>query len=259
MPDTALAATGPAAIGDAERAVREELAAAYRLAHHFGWNDGILNHISARVPDAPDQFLMNPNTLGWWEIRASDIVRARLSDGAILSETEHTLAPAGKNFHSAILRLRPDLNCVFHVHPPAGIAVSATKDGLRIFDQGGCSLHGKVGYHDFEGLAQDEDEGPRIVRDLGSGNFALIMWNHGLTTVGRTVAEAFSYMHRLVSACETQVRLLSMGADLRPLSEEVIAHTAAQMAERQGNKPAGAREFAAWMRLVETIAPDFRG
>ena len=165
-------------IGPAERELRVQLAAAFRVAHHYRWNLQILNHITARIPGHPDRFLMNPQGLGWDEITASSLISVDL-DGNILSHSGVKLAAAGLNFHSGILRERPDVNCVLHVHPTPGVVISATKQGLIIVDQSGCHLYGEVGTHDFEGFAQEEDEVPRILRDLGDKR-ALIMWNHGL-------------------------------------------------------------------------------
>src|ERR1044071_6297430 len=202
-------------ISPAERALRVELAAAFRVAFHFGWNHGINNHITVRLPDRPDGFLMNPFGLGWGEITASNLVTVDFS-GKVLSHDGVKLAPAGYNFHSGILKARRDLNCVFHVHATAGVVISATKRGLEIVDQSGCHLYGEFAGHDFEGFAQEEDEVPRILRDLGDKH-CLMMWNHGLLTVGRTLGEAFQYMRRLIDACALYERLLATGAEIRPI------------------------------------------
>ncbi len=128
------------------------------------------------------------------------------------------LAPAGYNFHSGILKARPDLNCVIHVHATPGVVIAATKGGLEIVDQSGCHLYGEIAGHDFEGFAQEEDEVPRILRDLGDKH-CLMMWNHGLLTVGRTLGEAFQYMRRLIDACALYERLLATGAEIRPIPQ----------------------------------------
>lgn len=260
MPDTAVHEDGGASlrghVGAAEWEARVNLAAAFRVAYHLGWNDTPRNHITARIPDAPETFLMNPLGLGWHEITASSLLKIDL-DGNILSDTDLSPGPAGLNFHSAILRAKPDLACSLHIHATPGVIVSATKDGLMFIDQSACALYGQVGYHDFEGLAQDEEEGPRIVADLDD-NFALIMWNHGLLTVGRTIGEAFSYMHRLVTACETQIRLMATGAEIRRIPDDVLAHTNEQMVARRGNKPYGELDWRMYLRLAEKLDPSFR-
>ena len=155
-------------VSKAEWETRVELAAAFRMAYHLGWNDRLVNHITARVPDQPDLFLMNPHGLGWHEITASCLVKADFK-GNIKSDADASLAPAGLNFHSAILAAKSGVNCVCHTHPTAGVVISATRAGLKIHDQTGCLLHGQLGYHDFEGYAREEDEAPRIIRDLGEG------------------------------------------------------------------------------------------
>ena len=243
-------------VSAAEWEARVNLAALFRVAHHFGWNDTVRNHATARLPDAPDQFLMNPAGLGWNEITASSLLRLD-RDGNILSESDLAPGPAGLNFHSAILRAKPELQCTFHLHPTAGVVVSATEEGLIFVDQGGCALYGNVAYHDFEGLAEAADEAPRIIADLGDNNI-MIMRNHGLLTVGRTIGEAFSYMHRLVDACETQVRLMSTGAKIRRVPPEVLEHTRRQMEARRGNKPIGGLDWGMYFRLAESLDPSFR-
>lgn len=241
---------------DSEERTRIELAAAFRVAYHLGWNDTARNHITARLPDEPDHFLMNPLGVGWHEVTASSLLKVNV-DGTVVTETDLAPGPAGLNFHSAILRSKPEIACSLHIHQEAGVIVSAVEGGLQFFDQSACALYGDVAYHDFEGLAQDEDEGPRIVADLGDKH-AMIMWNHGLLTVGRTVGEAFNYMHRLVDACELQVRLLSMNAKPRPLSAEIARHTCDQMKARRGNKPFGDQDWDMFVRLADRLDPGYR-
>ena len=242
--------------GEGERNARIELAAAFRVAHHLGWNLTARNHITARIPDDPDHFLMNPLGAGWHEVTASSLLKVNV-DGTVVTETDRAPGPAGLNFHSCILRSKPELSCLLHIHQEAGVLVSATEGGLRFFDQSACALYGEIAYHEFEGLAEEEDEGPRIVADLGDKH-ALIMQNHGLLTVGRTVGEAFAYMQRLVTACELQVRLLSMNAKPRFLAPEIAQHTYDQMAARRGNKPFGGQDWQMYMRLAEKLDPGFR-
>ncbi len=239
----------------AERELRVQLAAAFRVAHHYRWNLQILNHITARIPGQPDRMLMNPLGMGWDEITASALVTCDL-DGKILSHTDVKLAPAGLNFHSGILREKPEINCVIHTHPTPGVVISATKQGLIVVDQSGCHIYGEVGTHDFEGFAQEEDEVPRILRDLGDKH-ALIMWNHGLLTVGRTVGEAFLYMRRLIDACELQERLMATGAEIRRIPEDVLEHTRKQIAEKRKSPAYSDSEWKYHMRLAHRLDPGF--
>ena len=256
MPEGTMIAARESDVSEAEWETRVNLAAAFRIAHHLGWNNTIRNHITARVPDAPDAFLMNPMGLGWHEVTASSLLKIAL-DGTVLTPAALAPAPAGLNFHSAILRAKPGLACTLHVHPLDGVVVSATRQGLTHVDQGGCSLYGEVAYHDFEGIAQEEDEGPRIVADLGDKQ-AMIMLNHGLLSVGRTIGEAFSTMVRLTTACTLQVKLMAAGADIRHLPEDIVRHTHAQMAARRGNKPEGELDWQMYLRLADQLDPGFR-
>ncbi len=245
------------AASDAEWSARTELAAAFRVAAHLGWNNTIYNHISARVPDAPDRMLMNPQGAGWHEMTASSLIKADF-EGNDLSESPLALAPAGRNFHSAILKLRPDLACVIHVHAMAGVVVSAMEEPLLPIDQRSAALQGKVSCHDYEGIAQEADEGPRIVRDLG-GNRLLIMRNHGLLTVGRTIGEAFAGMHVLIDACEAQTRLLATGREPRLLPEAVWKRVQEQVSgRREDGKPAGGLEWRMYRRLADRLDPGYR-
>jgi len=245
-------------VTEAERKIRVEAAAAFRLAHHYRWNLQINNHICVRIPDRPDHFLMNPYGLGWDEITASNLATVRM-DGdrrEIVSHDGVTLGPAGLNFHSGILAARPDINCTMHVHARPGVAVAATKQGLIIVDQSSMHLYGEVGVHDFEGFAEGEDEVPRILRDLGDGH-CLLMWNHGLLSIGRTIAESFLYMRRLVDACELQIQLMSMGAEIRHIPKDVLDVTRQQIVEKRKSPKYAQVEWDYHCRLAERLDPGF--
>ncbi len=242
-------------LSDAEQKLRVELAAAFRIAHHLGWNIDTLNHITARIADT-DTFLMNPLGLGWDEITASSLATATY-DGRILSHTGVRLASAGFNFHSGILNARPDINCVIHTHHDAGTVVSATEDPLLIFDQGGCRLYDEVGYHAFEGLANQHDEVPRILHDLGHRH-TLIMRNHGLLSVGASVGEAFGWMRALIDACALQERVLATGRPFRIIPEDLQNRTKAQMGgNNRGNAPREDHSWQYFLRLAERLDPAF--
>jgi ribulose-5-phosphate 4-epimerase/fuculose-1-phosphate aldolase len=260
MPDSTMFSYQPESlegkVSDAEWQTRVDMAACYRVAYHFGWNNTIHNHLSARVPDEPDKFLMNPQGLGWHEMTASCLIKSDFN-GKDFTKSDFRLAPAGRNFHGAILKLRPDLNCVFHIHPPAGATVSATRDGILPLDQSSAQLFGRVSYHDYEGLADEADEGPRIVEHLGQ-NLHMLMWNHGLLTVGRTVAEAMAGMAALAGACENQVRVLSMNRPYELVPEEICRSVQDKIYERLQGKPGGALEFKMYRRLAEKLDPSYR-
>jgi ribulose-5-phosphate 4-epimerase/fuculose-1-phosphate aldolase len=231
-----------------ERETRRELAAAFRVAHRFGWNRTISNHMTARLPDNPDHFLMNARGFGWHEITPDSLIKLDL-DGHALSETELMPGPAGLNFHSAILREKPHINATLHLHPMAGVIISALEEGLQFYDQEGCAIWSQIAYHQFEGLAEEADEAPRIIADLGD-RFTMIMQNHGLLTVGRTIGECFLFMDILQHARETQERIMATGGRAHPLPPAVCEHTWRQMEKRRGNKPCGELEWRMYRRLV---------
>ena len=242
-------------VSEAEWDARVELAAAFRICVMRGWNKSTGNHMTARVPDAPEYFLMNAADFAWDEITASNLLKLDM-DGEVVSDTDRRPRPAGLNFHSALQREKPELGCTLHLHPMAGVVVSAMQEELMFFDQSSCSLYGQVTYHDFEGLAQEADEAPRILSDLGD-SYVMIMKNHGLLTVGRTVPEAIAWMDRLVRACETQERLLATNSTPRQVSEEVLKWTHSQMQARANNQPIGDVEFQASFRRAARQDPSF--
>jgi ribulose-5-phosphate 4-epimerase/fuculose-1-phosphate aldolase len=214
-----------------EKTLRRHLAAAFRIGHHLGWNIDTLNHISLRIPGT-DTFLMNPQGLGWDEITASALVTVDFKR-TVLSHSGVKVPSVGYNFHSGILAARRDINCVIHVHEMAGTILSAIDQPLVIITQGGCRLYKEVGYHAFEGLAQEEVEVPRILADLGNGH-TLIMLNHGQLSVGATLGEAFGFMRALIEACTVQVKAMATGAKLRSIPEaSPVLRAEAQVSRRQ--------------------------
>src|SRR5882724_6470782 len=167
-------------ISDAEWQARVDLAAAYRLVALYGWDDLIFTHISSRVPGAEHHFLLNPYGMMFEEVTASSLVKVDLA-GNKVTESPYFVNPAGFTIHSAVHAAREDALCVMHLHTDYGIAVSAQKDGLLPISQQAMGVLSSLGYHDYEGLALNEDEKPRLVRDLGDKNF-LMLRNHGLLT-----------------------------------------------------------------------------
>src|SRR5882724_10758181 len=174
---------------------RVNLAAAYRLVAHYGWDDLIFTHISARVPGPEHHFLLNPYGMMFDEVTASSLVKVD-QEGNIVMETPHLIDPAGFTIHSAVHAARADAMCVLHLHTDYGIAVSAQKNGLLSISQQAMFALSSLAYHDYEGLALNEAEKPRLVEDLGDKN-NLILRNHGLLTIGINAAEAFLSMYNL--------------------------------------------------------------
>ncbi|CAD6561565.1 Methylthioribulose-1-phosphate dehydratase [Paraburkholderia hiiakae] len=199
-------------VSPAEWEARVNLAAAYRLTAMFGWDDLVFTHISARIPGPDRHFLINPFGLMFDEITASSLVKVDL-DGRKLSESPYDINPAGFTIHSAIHAAREDSHCVMHTHSVNGVAVSAQEKGLLPISQQSLAVLAALGYHDYEGVVLNEEEKPRLVRDLGANTF-LMLRNHGLLTVGATCADAFVAMYLFEAACMIQLRAQAGGGNL---------------------------------------------
>jgi ribulose-5-phosphate 4-epimerase/fuculose-1-phosphate aldolase len=211
-----------------EMAVRRDLAAAYQLCACFGWDDLVYTHISARVPGPEHHFLVNPLGLGFDEITASSLIKIDL-DGNVIGETLGGYAPnaAGFVIHGGIHQVRVDAACIMHLHTDAQMALSALECGLLPLTQHAMRFHGRVGYHDYEGIALSKDERVRFIADLGA-HCALILRNHGTLTLGGTVAQAFVEMYYLEKAAKSQLMAQATGLPLREVPIAIIELTAQQ-------------------------------
>jgi ribulose-5-phosphate 4-epimerase/fuculose-1-phosphate aldolase len=240
-----------------EWAVRVDLAACYRLVARYGWEDLVFTHITARVPGVEDQFLINPYGLFFDEITASSLVKIDLH-GAKVDESPFPVNPAGFVIHSAIHAARHDAKCVLHTHTVNGVAVSTQRAGLLPISQHSMAVMNSLGYHDFEGPALNDDEKPRLVRDLGD-NTSLILRNHGLLTVGQTVADAFVAMYYLEASCAIQVRAQAGGGELIPVPKEILdtAYTQMSTAARPGGGP-GKLVWPGLLRRLDRVDPSYR-
>ncbi|MDB5840239.1 MAG: class aldolase/adducin family protein [Herminiimonas sp.] len=199
---------------------RVDLAACYRLVADFGWSDLVFTHITARVPGTEDQFLINPYGMMFDEITASSLIRIDI-EGNQLDDSPFPVNPAGFTIHSAIHTARHDAQCVLHVHSVNGVAVSAQKDGVLPLSQQSIFVLSSLAYHDYEGVALYEEEKPRLVADMGRSTY-LMLRNHGLLTVGRTIADAFLNMYIFEAACTIQIRAQAGGGELVRIPQAVI-------------------------------------
>ncbi len=206
---------------------RVELAAAYRLVALYGWDDLVFTHISARVPNTKNEFLINPYGFLFDEITASSLVKIDLQ-GNKLIESPHPINPAGFTIHGAIHESRHDVGCILHIHSLYGVAVSTQADGLLPISQQSIFPITNLAYHNYEGIALNDEEKPRLMADLGVNNF-LILRNHGLLTCGRNAAEAFLYMYVLESACRIQILAQNGGKELVQIPAPIIAGATAQV------------------------------
>jgi ribulose-5-phosphate 4-epimerase/fuculose-1-phosphate aldolase len=244
----------------AETALRVDLAAAFRLVAHFGLDDLIYNHISVRVPGEAHQFLINPYGLLFSEVTASCFVKIDL-DGNALEPTPYEVNRAGFVIHSAIHAGRADAACVLHTHSEAATAISALDVGLLPVSQFAMRFQGAMGWHAYEGVAMDTGERERLVANIGPHD-VLILRNHGVLTVGRTVAEAFLLMYYFEKAARVQLlaqAAAASGARINLPPADVSDHAARQFNERQGDIMApGAREWPAFIRMLDRIDPSYR-
>jgi ribulose-5-phosphate 4-epimerase/fuculose-1-phosphate aldolase len=246
-------------MSEAERRTSRDLAALYRLVDHHGWIDLIYNHISAKIPGEPDAYLVNPYGLFYDEVTPENLVKVRLSDGAILSTDFGAQTNiAAHDLHAPVLAARDDLQCLAHVHTPAIMAVSAMAQGLLPATQTAMGFIGRVGYHDY-GFGGDACE--RLVRDF-EGKDTVILRNHGVMIAGQTIAEAYVQFHNFQMACEAQVMLMAAGGDIAPPPQAILdAQTQgfAMWLDRPGGPrdPAGCVEWQAALRMLARKGIDF--
>jgi len=239
--------------------LRVDLAAAYRLVAMFGWSDLVFTHISARVPGPEHHFLINPYGFLFDEITASSLVKVDLEGNKVM-ESPYPINPAGFVIHSAVHAAREDAHCVLHVHSANGVAVSARKEGLLPISQQSIFVMSNLGYHDYEGVALLEDERPRLVRDLGSNTY-LMLKNHGLLTVGTSVAEAWVAMYIFESACNIQVRAMGAGGanvdNLLMIPQNILDGGMRQLKEATRGQGAGL-VWPGLLRKLDKADPSYR-
>ncbi|WP_418315145.1 class II aldolase/adducin family protein [Piscinibacter sakaiensis] len=237
-----------------EWAARVELAACYRLIAHFRMTDWIYNHISLRLPGSHEHYLINPFGLLYEEVSASNLVKVDVH-GRLAEDVPLDINPAAFVIHGAIHTARPEIACVLHTHTAAGVGVAAQKHGLLPISQHAFKLLDRLAYHDFEGIALDDDEQQRLIADIGSKD-VLILRNHGLLTMGRSVREAFELMFFLERACQIQINALAGGSE--------VIHPPAAVCERTCRQFAGddsyvqGRDWQALIRMLDRIDPSYR-
>jgi ribulose-5-phosphate 4-epimerase/fuculose-1-phosphate aldolase len=237
-----------------EAEARIQLAAVYRLVAHFGLDDMVYTHISARVPGPDHHFLINPYGLFFNEITASSLVKIDY-DGNIVEPTPYEVNRTGFVIHSAIHMARPDVFCVLHIHSRSGVALSALEEGLLPLNQTALQFYNRIGYHDYEGLALDLSERERLVRDLGH-NDVMILRNHGLLSVGRSMPEAFNRAYYLDQACRYQLDVLATGRPVTLLSHSVSEFTARQFVDEF--ERTGVLEWAGLIRRLDALDPSYK-
>jgi ribulose-5-phosphate 4-epimerase/fuculose-1-phosphate aldolase len=255
---TRLRATrAPRGMSESEWQARLDLAAAFRLAAIQGWTDMLGTHFSLRVPGTESQFLINPYGMLFEEITASSLLRID-TEGNKLSESPYEANRAGFVIHSAVHMGARAAHCVMHCHTLAGVGVATQKQGLLPITQMALTVLAEVRYHDYEGVADDEEERRRIVKDLGDGS-VLILRNHGTLTVGATVGEAFARMYRIERACRFQLAALTGGAEPNAIPREIADYTIEQGREinQAGRAGGGKLMWAALKRKLDREDPSY--
>ncbi len=226
-PNLATATSLKSKVSNEEWQSRVDLAACYRLVAQYGWDDLVFTHITAKIPGVANQFLINPYGMMFEEITASSLVKIDLGGNKLDAENPFPVNPAGFTIHSAVHAARHDARCVLHVHTPNGIAVSAQKTGVLPISQQSIFVLASLAYYDYEGVALNEDEKPRLVHDLGDKTF-LMLRNHGLLTVAETIADAFQAMYIFETTCMIQVRALAGGRELIQIPQPILDGAQAQ-------------------------------
>ena len=237
---------------DDERRLRIDLAACYRLIALFGWDDLVFTHVSVKLP-AEEAFLINPYGMLFDEITASSLVKID-AQGNKLGPSPHPVNPAGFVIHSAIHAARHDVVCVLHVHTVAGVAVSAQRGGLLPISQQSTIALASSGYHDYEGIALRDDEKPRLVKDLGDAT-CLVLRNHGLLTVGASVADAFLSMYNLQRSCEIQIAAQAGGelVSVEPRITAGVKQNVATVTRGMG----GSLAWPGLLRRLDRLSPGY--
>src|SRR6266702_8713940 len=254
MAVTAMQATR---MSEAEWQTRVDLAACYRLVDQFGWSDLINTRITARVPGPQDHFLINAFGMLYDEITASSLVKVDV-DGNKVERSDAELNSGGFAIPSTIHRARPDIDCVIHTHTIAGCAVSMQKAGLLPLNQHALQVIGDVAYHDYEGTGRSEDERARFLADFGDKHI-MVLRNHGLFIIGRTIAEAFIATYRMERACAMQLAFQQSGAELNPLSDAVVSagYARSRAGAARGHDP-NTLDWPALARKPDRLDPSYK-
>jgi len=235
---------------------RIDLAAAYRLVALFKWDDLVFTHITARVPGVHDEFLINPYGLMFEEITASSLVKVDTA-GNRVDDSPFPVNPAGFTIHSAVHSARHDAQCVLHTHTLNGVAVSAQKAGVLPLSQQSIFVLSNLSYHVYEGVALRDDEKPRLVKDLGRNDF-LMLRNHGLLTLGATVADAFLNMYLFETVCNIQIRAMAGGSELVHVDPRIISTAQQQAKEVTKGVGGGALTWPGLLRRLDRADPSYR-
>lgn len=242
-------------MSDHEWAARQELAACYRIFDMLGWSEMIYNHITVKLDDEPGAFLINPFGLHFSEVTASSLVKIDI-DGNKLAPSEWAVNRAGFVQHALFHKHLPDAHAIAHTHTTAGMAVSSLEGGLQPVNFYACNFAGQIGYHDFEGVTVRDEEGPRFLASLGDKR-QMLLRNHGILVMGRTVPEVFLKHWVLQRACEIQLATLSMGKPIL-VGDDVVKVHQRDLSQVQLPGGPGRAEFDAMVRMIDRTDRSWR-
>jgi ribulose-5-phosphate 4-epimerase/fuculose-1-phosphate aldolase len=240
---------------DEEWTARQELAACYRIFDMLGWSESIYNHISAKVPGEDDAFLINPFGLLYSEVCASNLVKIDI-DGNTLDGSPYPVNKAGFTQHAYFHRHLDWAHAICHTHTTATMAVASLEGGLQPVNFYACNFAGRIGYHDFEGVTVREEEGERLLANLGDKRI-LFLKNHGPVILGRTIPEIFITHWSFQRACEIQLATMSAGKPI-VVSQDVIDIHQRDLGQVQLPGGPGAPDFAAWTRKLDRVDRSWR-
>jgi len=235
--------------------LRVDLAACYRLIALHGWDDLIYTHVSVRIPGT-EHVLINAFGLRFDEITASNLVKIDMAGNIVNADCPFEFNPAGFTIHSAVHEVRHDDICALHVHCNEAIAVASLKEGLLPLSQYSMFALASMSYHDYEGLAVNEDEKLRLQRDLGNSNFMLLR-NHGALTMGKTIGDAFMHMYDLIRACQIQIQIMSTGMQPILLEQSLIDGIKAQADIVHTGLTGGQKAWPAMLRRAYKVDASF--
>lgn len=233
---------------------RCDLAALYHVVNHLGWTDLINTHMSARIPDQPDTFLINNYGDMFDEITASSLVKMDMT-GNILGDGGR-FNGAGFTIHSGVYRARPDAMCVMHTHTRAGAGLSLLSDGLRPISQDGLQVYDDLAYHAY-GVPATVEECEALGRSCARGSHVVLL-NHGLLTLGPTIHGTLFRMYCLERACELELIARTLDAPVMPIDDFVVAKAAERMRKRRDTADYGLAEWRGLVRTIERKGADYR-
>jgi ribulose-5-phosphate 4-epimerase/fuculose-1-phosphate aldolase len=257
MADDVLVRRAPPAMSSEEWQLRLELAACYRVFAFLGWTEMIYNHITVRVPGPEPQYLINPFGLNYDEVTARNLVKIN-TRGDVLDGSPYPVNRAGFVIHSAIHGARPDAHCVIHTHTTAGVSVACKDTGLRADNFYSAMLHGRIAYHEFEGVTTNDDEQARLIKSLGDRQ-VLVLRNHGILVIGAHVPEALNLHWTVQRACEVQMASDSMAGPNRVIGPEVLEAIPDQCRRMGQENRRGQTFFDALLRRAKIRLEDLVG